>query len=87
MHKTMVWVCWCLGLILLSFGFAEQNKESSVQVSTVTLDGWARNMINTTLFRHNSLHIFVQKVEQGDGEKTMDIPPQPIRVLHALPDF
>ncbi len=55
MHKLMVNVCWCLGLILLAFVFAEQNKVPSVQVSTVTTEGWARNMINTTIFRHNSL--------------------------------
>ena len=35
--------------------------------------------------RAKELHIFVQRVEQGDGERTKNLPPQPVSILEWKP--
>ena len=33
------------------------------------------------------LHVFVQRVGQGDGERTEDVPPQTVSILEWDPGF
>lgn len=52
-------------------------------ISDESLESWEPTY-DTELWKSNrKLHLFVQKVGQGDGESLENIPPQPVRILEV----
>lgn len=45
------------------------------------VDAWEPSLDYERWKRDGVLDLFVQRVGQGDGEKTVDLPPQPVRIL------
>ena len=45
------------------------------------VDAWEPSIDYERWKREPVLDLFVQRVGQGDGEKTVDLPPQPVRIL------
>ena len=47
------------------------------------VDAWEPSLDYERWKREGVLDLFVQRVGQGDGEKTVDLPPQPVRILEV----
>jgi hypothetical protein len=62
-----------------------KNKWSTVDVTDISLGQWEPSYDTDVWQSKKQLHLFVQKVAQGDGEKTENVPPQPVGVLEWKP--
>lgn len=63
-------------------------KEGHWQVRTLSDEAvglWEPSYDTDVWAKKKELHLFVQRVEQGDGETTKNIPPQPVKVLEWKP--
>ena len=49
------------------------------------VDAWEPSLDYERWKREGVLDLFVQRVGQGDGEKTVDLPPQTVRILEITP--
>ncbi|MBQ9660453.1 MAG: BNR repeat-containing protein [Bacteroidales bacterium] len=48
-----------------------------------SVDAWEPSLDYERWKREGVLDLFVQRAGQGDGEKTVDLPPQPVRILEV----
>jgi hypothetical protein len=63
----------------------KSGKWAIKTISKQSVDLWEPSY-DTELWKHRGvINLFLQKVEQGDGEKTEDVPPSPISVLEWKP--
>ncbi|WP_207514952.1 BNR repeat-containing protein [Longitalea luteola] len=58
-----------------------QGKWQVKDLSAATVGLWEPSYDKEIWRKHNVLHLFLERVEQGDGETTRAIPPQPVQVL------
>jgi len=64
----------------------QKKKWSFKDLTTQSVGLWEPSY-DTELWRHSKLlHIYLQTVDQGDGEKIQDIPPQQVSILEWKPD-
>lgn len=56
-------------------------------LNSISLGFWEPTYDTELWNKTGILNLFVQNVEQGDGETTKDIPPQPVTVLEWKPNF
>jgi len=74
-HRVSVAICADL----------QKGEWNITDLTTFSVGQWEPSY-DTELWTHSKLlHIFVQKVDQGDGGKTEDIPSQPISILEWNP--
>jgi hypothetical protein len=57
------------------------GKWSISDLTTFPVDAWEPSYDTELWKQKHLLHLFVQRTEQGDGERTVDFPPQPVYVL------
>lgn len=62
-----------------------KNQWNITDVTDSSLGQWEPSYDTDVWQRKKQLHLFVQKVAQGDGERTENVPPQPVGVLEWKP--
>lgn len=63
----------------------QKGKWITTDLSEASLGQWEPSYDTDVWQSRGELHLFVQQVAQGDGEKTENVPPQPVGVLEWKP--
>ena len=70
----------------VSLARAREAADDEWSVSDLTdfsVDAWEPSFDTELWKREHRLHLFVQQTKQGDGERTVEIEPQPVYVLEV----
>ena len=62
---------------------AADDEWSVSDLTDFSVDAWEPSFDTELWKREHRLHLFVQQTKQGDGERTMEIEPQPVYVLEV----
>jgi hypothetical protein len=73
------------GRVSVAIGHAAGSEWRFIDLMTDSVGLWEPGFDNVLWERDGVMHVFVQRVEQGDGETGGDLPPQMVSVLEWKP--
>jgi len=89
-HKTNLYLIYrddeYGGKARLAFAEPETMNWSAVDLTAESLERWEPSYDTELWKKKNQLHLFLQKVGQESGEKSVEMPPQPVSILEVILD-